>query len=132
MDTGNYGEGHSPTILIVDDDQTAAAVTAQMLSRSGMEAVVARDGSEGVKFFEEREGVVDLVILDLIMPRMGGEETFNALRRIDRTVPILIASGLSENKLTERFLDQDAVSFIQKPFPLNLLIEKVREALGRK
>ncbi len=127
---GIFGEDHSTTILVVDDDETVAAVTAEMLSRFGVNVLIAGDGVEGVKLFEEKQGAVDLVILDLIMPRMGGEETFRELRRRDRRLPILISSGLSEERLTDRFSNENGVSFIQKPFPLKTLVDKISTALG--
>ena len=101
-----------------------------MLSRFGVNVLIAGDGVEGVKLFEEKQGAVDLVILDLIMPRMGGEETFRELRRRDRRLPILISSGLSEERLTDRFSNENGVSFIQKPFPLKTLVDKISTALG--
>lgn len=130
MSKGSFGEKDSTTILVVDDDQTAAAVTADMLSRFGVNVLIAADGVEGMKVFEKEQGAVDLVILDLIMPRMGGEETFRELRSLDRRLPILISSGLSEERLTDRFSNEIGVSFIQKPFPLKTLVDKVSTALG--
>jgi|GEM_PF-5642625 len=130
MKEGIFGTEQSTTILVVDDDETAAAVTSEMLSRFGVTVLVAVDGVEGVKVFEDEKERIDLVILDLIMPRMGGEETFRELRRRNARLPVLISSGLSEEKLTDRFSGEEGVSFIQKPFPLKTLVEKISDALG--
>ncbi len=119
-----------PTILVVDDDQSAIAVTTEMLTRCGMSVLAAMDGAEGLKVFEENQGAVDLVVLDLIMPRMGGEEALRELRRIDSRVPVLISSGLGEEKLADQFSKAKRLGFIQKPFSLKILREKISALLG--
>ncbi|WBL36438.1 PAS domain S-box protein [Tepidiforma flava] len=121
--------GRGGTILVVDDDETVRTVTRRMLEQAGYTVLLAADGSEALRCYRERPGI-DLVLLDMTMPHMDGEETFRELRRIDPRVRVLLTSGYNEQDATDRFAGKGLAGFIQKPYrPLDLL-EKVREALG--
>ncbi|MEJ5221786.1 MAG: PAS domain S-box protein, partial [Tepidiforma sp.] len=117
------------TILVVDDDETVRNVTRRMLQHAGYTVLLAADGAEALACYRDHPGI-DLVLLDMTMPHMDGEETFRELRRVDPRVRVLLTSGYNEQDATERFAGKGLAGFIQKPYrPLDLL-EKVREALG--
>ena len=84
----------------------------------------------GVDLFKEQSGRISLVILDLTMPVMGGEEAFDLLRAIRPDVPILLASGYDETNAVARTAGKNFAGFLQKPFDVNRLTKAVASALG--
>jgi len=99
-----------------------------MLELSGFTVLLAADGAEAVALYRERPGI-DLVLLDLTMPAMDGEETFRELRRLDPGVRVILTSGYSEQDAADRFAGTGLAGFIQKPYRPQDLIETVRAAL---
>jgi len=106
------------TILLVDDEQMVLEVTAQMIQRLGYTVIRARNGREAIERFRENPGAVSLVILDMIMPEMGGGEVFDQLKRIDHRVKVLLASGYSMQGQAREIMNRGCIGFIQKPFTL--------------
>lgn len=121
--------GHG-AILVIDDEEMVRSVAAVVLQRQGFEALSARDGEEGVSMFRSRAGDVRLVLLDMTMPRMGGEEAFGELRRIRPDVPILLSSGYNEQDAVERLAGHGYTGFIQKPYTPTELMARIAEILG--
>lgn len=113
--------GRSMRILLVDDEAMVLEVSAAMLETMGCEVLSAASGREALACFERERDTLDLVILDMVMPDMGGVETFEALKRIRADVPVLISSGYSQNAQVEAMLAKGCVGFIQKPFTLETL-----------
>jgi two-component system cell cycle sensor histidine kinase/response regulator CckA len=118
------GEG---TVLVVDDEEMVAEVGALYLKKIGYDVLVARSGEEALRIYQEREGWIDMVILDMIMPGMGGGETFEGLKRIDQTVKVILSSGYSINSQATEILNRGCLGFIQKPFTMAELSSKLRE-----
>ena len=125
----NRGTGK---ILIVDDEEMVLEVGAEMLSRLGYETLTARSGTEAVTLFEQEKERIDMVILDLVMPGLGGGEAFDRLKRIDPEVKVLISSGYSVDGQAQALLDRGGSGFIQKPFDLQELSNKVRDILSSR
>jgi len=119
----------SGTVLVVDDEPAIRTVTKRILSRIGMKAVLARDGKEGARMFGEMAKEIDLVILDLTMPRMSGEEALQQIRAIDPQAKVLLTSGYSEQDAVSRFADDTLAGFLQKPYTVADLVEKVRSII---
>jgi PAS domain S-box-containing protein len=119
------------TILLVDDEETVVSVSRDMLEALGYSVLVARSGQEAVGIFEKEHGRIDLVILDVIMPDMGGGETFEELQKIDPSARVVLSSGYSLDSLTNKIMDRGCKAFIQKPFTINLLSQKLREVLEK-
>jgi CheY-like chemotaxis protein len=117
------------TILVVDDDETVRTVTRRMLEQSGYTVFQAADGAEALAIYRENQGAIDLVLLDMTMPHMDGEETFRELRRIDPRVRVLLTSGYNEQDATERFAGKGLGGFIQKPYRPQELLERIRSIL---
>lgn len=120
----------SGTILVVDDEDSVRAVAVRMVERLGFSAVQASDGHEGLMRFTENEGIV-AVLMDLTMPRMDGEETFRELRMIRPDVKVVLMSGFNEQEAINRFTGKGLAGFLQKPFRVDDLREKLRSILEK-
>lgn len=116
-------------VLVVDDEELVRSVTKRILERMGFSVLAARDGREGIQVFEEHRGEIAVVLLDLTMPRMSGEETYRELRRISQTVPVILSSGYDAMQAAERFTADGLAGFIQKPYRSKDLCAKLRTAL---
>jgi two-component system cell cycle sensor histidine kinase/response regulator CckA len=117
------------TVLLVDDEDAVRSVGKRMLQLVGFDVVTASGGRDALRVFSENPEDVALVVLDLTMPDMDGEETFEALRAIRRDVPVLLSSGHSELEVMQRFKEKSIAGFIQKPYELAILREMVRSAI---
>jgi len=122
--------GKGERILVIDDEDAVRNVIALSLSHLGYEVDTASSGLEGFERFSAAEDGYHLVILDLLMPGLSGEETFTRLRAVDHALPVLIVSGFSSENVVQRVLADGARDFIQKPFSIEVLSEKVRGCLG--
>jgi two-component system, cell cycle sensor histidine kinase and response regulator CckA len=117
------------TVLLVDDEDFVLDITEKMLTRLGYEVITAGGGIEAVESYAADPDRFDLVILDMIMPDMGGGPTFDRLREIRPAVKVLLASGYSINGQAESILERGCNGFIQKPYTMAALAGKVREVL---
>ena len=117
------------TILLVDDEDMIIDIGQQMLERLGYTVHVAGGGKHAVTVFEEHKDRIDLVILDLIMPDMGGGETFDRLRELAPDIKVLLSSGYSIRNQAKAILDRGGNGFIQKPFELKQLSQKIRSII---
>ncbi len=126
--------GGSETILIVEDDPAVREVMQGLLTDLGYEVLVAQDGREALKAIAARQGRIDLVISDIVMPTMGGKELFDHVHREWARIPFLFTTGYSENVVHTQFVKKADISFLTKPFGRDVLARKVREMLeqGRK
>lgn len=120
------------TILLVDDDETVRAVGKQMLERLGFTVLVAEDGLKGVGAFRQQPDDIDCVLLDLMMPHMNGDEAYREMRRIRPDVSAILSSGYSEKEVTQRFAGKGLAGFIQKPYTLAALREKLQKVFNNK
>jgi CheY-like chemotaxis protein len=118
------------TVLVVDDEDGMRDVMEEILETHGFSVLTARDGREAVSLFTADPRRVSLVVLDLSMPGLGGEETFRLLRQIDPHVRVLLTSGFSEEEARRGFESGVLSGFVQKPFPAPVLLRAVAEALG--
>ena len=111
----------SGTILVVDDEPAVRRTVSRMLEMMGFTTVQAADGAEGITLFKEQASDIALVMLDLTMPRMDGEQTFRELRRVDPNVRVVLMSGFSQQDAVSQFIGKGLASFVQKPFSLDAL-----------
>jgi len=116
------------TILIVDDEELVRTLAAKILLRAGFRVVTAEDGLAALEILRQNPAV-DGVLLDLTMPRMSGEEAFPEIRRLRPDVPIVLASGYTEQDATSQFHERGLAGFIQKPFIPNQLVEVLKNAI---
>jgi len=120
------------TILIVDDEDIILTVGEQMLQSMGYRAVAAQGGRAAVELYKEKKDMIDLVVLDLIMPDLGGAETFEFLKQIDPNIKVLLSSGYGRDGHVEEILERGCDGFIQKPFDINELSSKIRGILDHQ
>ncbi len=120
------------TILVIDDEPHVRDLCNDMLTSLGYRVLVAGSGNAGISLYREKKSEISLVILDMIMPRKGGNEVFAALKTINNQVKILLYSGYSHNNYAgiSELLEQGASGFIQKPFSLQDIGIAIRNALG--
>lgn len=112
-------------ILVVDDEPFILDITCEGLKEIGYSVFAARNGREAVDIFRSNQDRIDLVILDLIMPEMDGSETYRHLRELVPEVRVLLTSGYDYNQRVESLRRQGCRGFIQKPFDITTLSEKV-------
>lgn len=117
------------TVLLVDDEETVRAISGQQLEFLGLHVLTAVDGRDAVALYREKQDEIDLVILDLTMPRMGGEEAFRELRTLDPSVKVLIASGYSRSDVVPRFFGKEIAGFLRKPYTIEDLAAVLSETL---
>ncbi|MEA3208156.1 MAG: hypothetical protein QOE70_1213 [Chthoniobacter sp.] len=120
------GEGR---VLVVDDEETVRVTTARMVEACGFATQLADDGRSGVEEFTAADGAFTLVILDLTMPHMDGEEAFRAITELKPDARVLLMSGFNEQEAIARFTGKGLAGFLQKPFNLPALREKLQEIL---
>jgi two-component system, cell cycle sensor histidine kinase and response regulator CckA len=118
------------TVLVVDDERVVREAAAMMLEHLGFDVLVAADGTEALDMFRKHGEQIRLVLLDMTMPRMDGEETFRELRRVAPSVRVILASGYNEMEATSRFVGRGLAGFIQKPFTMAELESRIRESLA--
>jgi CheY-like chemotaxis protein len=128
-DRGDIQYGND-TVLIVDDEPIIIDVGQKMLERLGYRVLIARSGDEALDVYGKQREDIALVILDMIMPGMGGGETYDRLKAIDGDVRVLLSSGYSIKGQAKEIMDRGCKGFIQKPFSLYDLSMKIREALA--
>ena len=119
----------SETILIVDDDPLILDVGQAMLAALGYGVMVATGGKAAIEIYRDQKDRIRLVILDMIMPGMGGGRTYDRLKEIDPGVKVLLSSGYSINGQATTIINRGCNGFIQKPFDLQALSEKVRKII---
>ena len=123
-------EAGCETILLVDDEQMIIEVGRELLSALGYQVLVAGSGQRAVEIYRTVGEQIDLVIIDMIMPQMGGGELFDTLLAMNPQVRVLLASGYSIDGQARQILERGCLGFIQKPFSLAQLSVKLREVLG--
>jgi signal transduction histidine kinase/CheY-like chemotaxis protein len=122
----------SETILLVDDEKMVVDVGKEMLEHIGYQVLAAINGIDAVRILKQKGDSIDLVILDMIMPEISGAETFEAIRDVNRNVPVLLSSGYSLDGQASQIMKRGCDGFIQKPFNLDLLSQRVRGILERQ
>jgi two-component system cell cycle sensor histidine kinase/response regulator CckA len=116
-------------ILVVDDEEVVRRVATSALEMYGYSVITAKDGREAIHIFAQRAGEIDLVILDLVMPRMAGEETFRELRLQRPDVAVILSSGYNDDQARERFHEKSLAGFLRKPYTSVQLGKEVKRVL---
>lgn len=134
--TGNVSEypvslKGTGTILVVDDEEMIRLTASSLLMYMGYDVVCADNGKNGLDTFIKNRDNINLIILDMIMPVMGGREAFEKIREMDKNVPIIISSGFSREQDLESIKEKGISGFLQKPFSMSELSKLVAEALHK-
>jgi PAS domain S-box-containing protein len=121
-----HGEG---LVLVVDDEAFVRQTAKNTLERYGYQVLTAKDGREGVELFRANKDLVRLVLLDLTMPVMGGEDALRGIKSISPAACVILSSGFSELEAVHRFSGKGLAGFIQKPYTASALGRKVKDVL---
>jgi PAS domain S-box-containing protein len=124
--------GGTETILVVDDEGFVRDVARQILTEVGYTAIVAHDGESALQLYEQERGRIDLVILDLIMPGIGGRKCLEKLLKINPKAKIIAASGFSDIEPMKETVEAGAKGFIGKPYEMMGFLKVVREVLDNE
>ena len=127
----HFGEGWkgSGLVLFADDEDTVLAVGRRMLEHMGFGVLTAEDGREALAVFRKRRDDLVLVILDMTMPHLGGDEVYREIRRMDCDIPVIVSSGFSRKDVMHRFAGKRIDGFIQKPYRAEDLSKVIRNVL---
>jgi PAS domain S-box-containing protein len=126
---GAFSPHPPPVILVIDDEEPVREAVTDILEMEGLQVLSAANGAAGIDLYRERRADVRLVLLDLSMPGMNGEQAFHELRRIDPSAHVILSSGYSQLEATQRFVGLGLAGFIQKPYDAATLIEAIRRHL---
>jgi DNA-binding NtrC family response regulator len=121
--------GGTETVLLVDDEEFVRDLGKMILERSGYTVLTAANGKEALDVYNKERGRISLVILDLIMPEMGGRQCLEEILKIDPGAPVLIASGFAPNGQTAETLETGARGFVGKPYDMRQMLHAIRGAL---
>lgn len=121
--------GGAETILVAEDEEVLQRLVKEILTGLGYQVILTRDGEAAVESYSIHRDQIDLVILDMVMPRMSGREAYERIRTLGSDVPVIFTTGYSADMAQNKFVDETGAAFIQKPFGMTALGHKVREAL---
>ncbi len=124
-------EGGSETILLVDDDESIRTLGEDLLTTFGYTVLLAVDGEKGLELYQQKRQQIDLIVLDMIMPGMGGKKCLEELRKINPNVKVIVASGYSHDEFGKETMDSDNINFLTKPYQTKKVLDLVREALSK-
>jgi two-component system cell cycle sensor histidine kinase/response regulator CckA len=119
------------TTLLVDDEDMIIEVGQGVIKKLGYKVLTAKSGKEAIEIYKKNHDRIDLVILDMIMPEMGGGETYDKLKEINPDIKVLLSSGYSIDGQATEILERGCNGFIQKPFNMADLSKKIREILDK-
>jgi two-component system, cell cycle sensor histidine kinase and response regulator CckA len=120
----------SGRILLVDDESVVRTMAGKMLERLGFTVIPVADGQEAAEYYAAHRDDIDLVLLDMIMPRVSGRECFQRLREINPDVHVVLTTGYGQDSAAQQIIDEGAVGFIQKPYQSAELFEVINRALA--
>jgi len=118
------------TVLIVDDEESIREIASMMLEDAGYRTILAVDGLDGVEQLQRFQDEIDCVLLDMTMPRMGGEEAFLEMRRIKPNIKVVLSSGYNQQTATQRFTGKGLAGFVQKPYMPEVLLASLAKVFG--
>ncbi|MCP4748844.1 MAG: PAS domain S-box protein [Desulfobacteraceae bacterium] len=119
------------TILLVDDDESVARISRHILEKHGYRVFLAGTGNEAVELYNEYKNQIDLVILDMILPDINGDQVYKKLIQLTPNLRVLLTSGYNVNKQISMLLEKGCSGFIQKPFQIHPFILQIRKILDK-
>lgn len=117
------------TILIIEDEDHLRGLLQAIIEEEGYKVIATTDGLEAVEIFRNHHDTISLVITDMGLPKMGGWEAFQEMKKIDPNVRTIMASGFLAVSLRNEMLKAGAKDFIQKPYAPEIILEKIRDVL---
>ena len=118
--------------MLVDDEEAVRTVGMRILERLGYKVMVAANGQQALNIVQQHHEPLDLIVLDMILPGLSGRETFYRLKEIDPNIKVLLYSAHSMDEDVHLLLERGALGFVQKPYRIAALSQKIAEMLGNK
>ena len=131
VEIGLLNGGHE-TILVAEDDMMVRKLVLRVLERHGYRVRVAVDGAEAINLFEKHQDEIDLVLLDVVMPKINGKAVYDAIRKKSPTIPVLFCSGYTQHILDPALVPKSEYQMIQKPYRPAELLDTIRQILDEK
>jgi len=119
-------------VLLVDDEEVVLEVGQELLEATGYTVLTAKDGKEAIKVYRKNRDNIDIVVLDMVMPNMGGGEAYDRMREMNPNVKVLLSSGYSIDGEASEILERGCDGFIQKPFTMKELSGEIGKILGKE
>jgi len=119
------------TILLVDDEEVILELGQELLEAMGYRVLIAKDGKGAIEVYKRNRDDIDIVLLDMVMPNMGGGEAYDRMKEINPDIKVLLSSGYGINGQATEILERGCDGFIQKPFSVMDLSQKLRQILDR-
>ncbi|MFN8489562.1 MAG: response regulator [Caldilineaceae bacterium] len=116
-------------VLVIDDEAAIREAVVDILEMSQLESIAAASGAVGIEAFRQYVDQIGVVLLDMKMPGLSGEETYAALRQIDPHVKVILSSGYHESEVAKNFTKQGLVTFLQKPYNFDVLLQEIHKVL---
>lgn len=126
------GLGGTETVLVVDDEAIVCQVVGDILKMHGYKVISSLSGEEALNILRAGKEKVDMILLDLVMPGMGGEEVFHAMQKLNPKLPVLLTSITAQEALAERLIAQGAKDIVYKPYKSKVLLAAIRKVLDGK
>ena len=126
----DFSSEQEKTILLIDDEEIVINISKMMLKRLGYRVLTAYSGYEGLQLFEKNKSKIDLIISDLEMPNMNGNEVMDKLRKIDPQIKVILSSGALTDADEKDVMNKGFNGFIKKPYNMNTLFEKTTEIIN--
>ncbi|HQA53722.1 MAG TPA: ATP-binding protein, partial [Spirochaetota bacterium] len=120
-------KGGSETILLAEDNETLREINSKVLKSYGYTVISAEDGEEAITEFRRNKDIVDLIILDIIMPKKNGREVFDEAKQLKPDIKVLFTSGYPADLIAKQGVLEQGINFITKPSPTNKMLTKIRE-----
>ena len=125
---GGVAQG-TANVLLVDDEEVVLKIGQELLEAMGYQVLTAKDGKEAIKVYRKNQDKIDIVVLDMVMPRMGGGKAYDHMKEINPDVKVLLSSGFSVDGEAGEILKRGCDGFIQKPFTMKQLSAKIKGVL---
>jgi len=119
------------TILVVEDDEIIRETSAELLDELGHSVILATDGQKGLDIYSKQKDEIDLILLDMVMPKMGGEDCFESIRKINPDAKVVLCSGFNRTDSLDRLISQGNCSFLKKPYHVDSLAEVINSLLTK-
>jgi two-component system cell cycle sensor histidine kinase/response regulator CckA len=127
----SHAQRGSETILVAEDDRGVRTLIADILHRYGYTTIEAVDGQDAFRKFMDNRNIIDLIVIDVVMPRMNGKEVYEEIKRTNPNIKALFVSGYTREVIIDKGVEDTMVDFITKPIALQEFLKKVREILGK-
>jgi CheY-like chemotaxis protein len=124
-------QGGTETVLVVEDDEAVRRLSRDILQNYGYRVIEAEDGEEAIEKFKENKEKINILLLDVILPKRNGKKVYDEIRKIKPDIKALFLSGYAENLLQNKGILEEGLNFMPKPVSANYLLRNVREVLDK-